>query len=222
MATTPRSRSAWLSSARRLDAPRSLKAPVAWRFSSFRITSAPVAADNAALRTDGARSTRPAMRPAAASTSASWNTGSDELHAEDLVGAIPARRRHRNGLAGLLADQRFGQRRGNRQPRQLDVGLIHADDLVGGFLLRLLVQQPDMRAELHVLAGQRRRVDHFGGGDDLLQFLDAAFDEGLTFPRGVVLGVLAEIAMATRFRDRTDHGRAFHGFQVTELFLQPL
>ena len=83
----------------------------------------------------------------------------------------------------------------------LDVGLVHADDLVGGFLLGLLVDQPDMGAELHVIAGQRGRVDHLGRGDDFLEFGDAALDEGLTFSRGVVFGVLRQIAMRARLGD---------------------
>ena len=90
----------------------------------------------------------------------------------------------------------------------LDVGLVHADDLVGGFLFGLLVHQPDMRAELHVVAGQRRRVDHLDRGDDLLEFGDAALDEGLAFARGVVFGVFRQVAMRARLGDRADDRRA--------------
>src|SRR5215472_19276693 len=108
---TPRSRSTSLNSARRFAAPRSLNAPVTCRLSSFSTTSAPVARDTAALGRDGVRSTRPAMRSAAAATSVKLST-LDELDAEDLVGTVPTGSRHRNGLTHLLADQRLGQRRG--------------------------------------------------------------------------------------------------------------
>src|SRR5579872_4108569 len=154
MAITPRSRSRSVSSARRLAAPRSLNAPMTWRLSSFNMTSAPAARDTASLGKAGVRNTRPAIRSAAAVTSAKRST-SDELDAEDLVGAVAAGRRHRNGFTHLLADQRFRERRRDRQLAVLDVGFVHADDLIGGFLLGLLIDQPDMRAKLHVLAGER-------------------------------------------------------------------
>src|SRR5689334_18858286 len=112
MAITPRRRSSVLSSASLLAAPRSLNAPITWRFSSFSTTSAPVARDTASLGKAGVRKTRPAIRPAAASTSARLNT-SVELDAEDFVGAVAARRRHRHRVAHLLADQRLRQRRGD-------------------------------------------------------------------------------------------------------------
>src|SRR5262252_4794795 len=117
-----------------MAAPRSLKAPVICRFSSFSTTSAPVARDTASLGCAGVRSTRPAMRSAAAVTSAKDST-SDELDAEYLVRPVTPRGRNRYRVANLLADQRLGQRRGYREPAALDVGLMHADDLVGGFLL---------------------------------------------------------------------------------------
>src|SRR6185437_6031118 len=140
IAMTPERRSAGESRASRLAAPRSLKAPVGCRFSSLSTTSAPVARDRASLWIVGLRSTRPAMRAAAASTSASAimqrdgpaTAGSDELDAEDLIGPVAARGGDRDAVADLLADQRLGERRGNRQPAELDVGLVQADDLVLG------------------------------------------------------------------------------------------
>src|SRR5690348_4095078 len=151
-----------------------------WRLSSFSTASAEVARDIASLGNAGVRSTRPAIRSAAAVTSAKRST-SGELDAENLVGPVAAWCGHGDGIADLLADQRLGERRRNGQLAALDVGLVHADDLVGGFLLGLLVHQPDMRAELDVLAGQRGRIDHLGRGNDLLQLRDASFDEGLPF-----------------------------------------
>ncbi len=79
-----------------------------------------------------------------------------------------------------------------------------------------------MRAELDLFAGERRGVDHLGRGDDLLEFADAAFDEGLPLARRMVLGILAQIAVAPRFRDGTDGGRALDALQLAQLLFQPL
>ncbi len=70
MATTPARRSASVSSARRFAAPRSLKEPMACRFSSLSVTCAPVARLTAWDGSAGVRRILPAMRPAAASMSA--------------------------------------------------------------------------------------------------------------------------------------------------------
>src|ERR1700712_3828391 len=98
-------------------------------------------------------------------------------NAQNLIGSIARRRRHRHRVALLLPDQRLGQRRLDRQQTLLDVGLIDADDLIREFLLRLLVHQLDMGAELHMVAGQKCRVNYLSGRGDLLELLDAALDE---------------------------------------------
>src|ERR1700722_7956953 len=237
MAMTPRTRSSSVSRDSRFAAPRSLNAPVTWRLSSFRTTSAPVAVETASLETDGVRSTRPDIRSAAASMSASVIIPrllsqepalsrelalSQELDAEDLVRPVAARRRHRDRLADLLANQCLGQGRGYRQPRRLDVSLVHADDLIGGFFFGFLVDQPDVGTEFHVVAGQRRWVDHLHGGNDFLEFADAALDEGLAFPRRMVLGVFRKVAVRASLGDRANDGEPFLRLQLAKLFFQPL
>src|ERR1700733_11239924 len=221
IAITPRSRSASVSNASRLAAPRSLNAPVTWRLSSFSTTSAPVARDTASLGSAGVCNTRPAIRSAAACTSANRST-SDELDAEYLVGTIAAGSGDRNGVTDLLADKRLGQRRRQRQSANLDVGFMHADDLVGRFLLRLFIHQLDMRAEHHMLAGQSGRIDHPGRVYDFLQLGNEPFDEGLTFSRRMVLGVLGEIAMCARFGDLTNDRRALNRFELAKLVFEAL
>lgn len=99
--------------------------------------------------------------------------------------------------------------------------LVLADDAVGLLVLGFLVDDGDIGAEAHLLAGHLGDVDHLGGGDDGFQLRDTALDEGLLLARGVVFGILGEIAMGTRLRDRTDHSRALLGLQDLQLFLKP-
>ena len=75
IATTPRARSAADSKASLLAAPRSLKEPIGCKFSSLSETCAPVAWLTASAGSIGVRSTRPAIRPAAARTSSRPITG---------------------------------------------------------------------------------------------------------------------------------------------------
>jgi hypothetical protein len=44
----------------------------------------------------------------------------------------------------------------------------------------------------------------------------------LALASSVVLGIFRQITLRTRFSDRVDNGRTFHGFQPLELFLQAL
>src|SRR5262249_33159559 len=70
MAMTPRPRSATLSDASLLRAPRSLNELVTWRFSYFTYTSAAVSAESLGAGSMGVRNTWPAMVRRAASMSA--------------------------------------------------------------------------------------------------------------------------------------------------------
>src|SRR5690606_3082009 len=55
-----------------------------------------------------------------------------------------------------------------------------------------------------------------------LQLLDPAFDEALLLARGVVLGVLLEVAVATRLGDGRDHFRTLDRLEVVKLLAQAL
>ena len=49
---------------------------------------------------------------------------------------------------------------------------------------------------------------------------DAPFDEALLVLRSLVLGVLRQIALCARFRDRLDHRVALDALQAREFFLE--
>jgi hypothetical protein len=63
------------------------------------------------------------------------------------------------------------------------------------------------------LARQARHVDHLGARKLVLDFGNAALDEGLLLFRGVILRVLGEVAMAARLRNRRDDVRALFGLE---------
>src|SRR6188768_3842026 len=69
---TPFARTAGSRRARLLSAPRALKAPTVCRFSALSHSSAPASSSRAGQRTTGVRTTWPASRAAAATTSARW------------------------------------------------------------------------------------------------------------------------------------------------------
>ena len=71
-------------------------------------------------------------------------------------------------------------------------------------------------------AGEARHVDHVGAADHVLELDHAAFDERLAFLRGVILGVLGQIAVRARFRDHLDDRGAFDGLEFVDLFFQGL
>ena len=139
---------------------------------------------------------------------------------QNLVIAIAARCGHRNGIADAFGNQRLGQWRGNGEQRAFDIGLVHADDLVSDLFLGILVEQQDVGAEFDGVAGQRGRVDDFGGGGDFLQLGDPALDEGLALARGMVFRVLRKIAMGTGLGDGANDGGAVPGLSRSAALLQ--
>src|SRR6516165_2352706 len=220
IATTPRAFSSGVSRAMRLAAPRSLKAPVAWRCSYFMYTSAPVRREMPSARKKGERSTAPFMRAAAACTSSKLIICSAVGDFEDFVGFVAAGGGYRHRVADALGNERLGERRGNGETRALDVSLMHADDLVADLDFRILVDEMNGRAEFHRVAGKHRRINHFRGRGDFLQLGDAAFDEGLALARGMVLGIFREVAMGAGFGDSPDDGRAFICLQIPQFILE--
>src|SRR5258708_33244608 len=81
MAMIPRLRSSGVSNSSVLSAPRSLKEAVNCWFSNFTQTSAWVMRDSVSLRRQGVRTTAPAMRAAAARTSARVTDRTDVMGA---------------------------------------------------------------------------------------------------------------------------------------------
>src|ERR1019366_2918712 len=107
----------------------------------------------------------------------------------DLVGLGAAGRDDFHGGALLFADQRSRQRRGDGDAALLGIGFRLADDLPNRFLVGVLVDQRDGRAELDGVAGQLADVDNIGARELVLQLGDTAFIVGLLFLRGVILRV---------------------------------
>src|SRR4029453_3479353 len=136
----------------------------------------------------------------------------NEVWGQDLEGLLPAGQLRGHAVADLLADQGPGQRGHDRDQPALRLRLVRSHDLIRG-LLAVLVLQLHGGAERHAIAGGRR-VDHLGGADLRLQVGDARLDEPLPLARGMVLRVLAEIAVSPRLRDGAHDVRA--------LLLEPL
>src|SRR5690606_23968815 len=65
-------------------------------------------------------------------------------------------------------------------------------------------------------------VDQVGVRQLALQLLDAALDEALLLARGVVLGVLLEVAVGAGLGDGGDHFRPLHRLEVVKLLAQAL
>jgi hypothetical protein len=77
-----------------------------------------------------------------------------------------------------------------------------------------------VRPDHPALGVERGRVDDLRRGQLALDLEDAAFDEALLVLGRLVLGVLGQIALGTRFRDRLDHRMALDVLQSSQLFLQ--
>jgi hypothetical protein len=123
-------------------------------------------------------------------------------------------------VARLLADHRARDRRGDGDLAGLHVGLVLAHDLVAGRILGVLVHHGDRGAELHLVARQLGYVDDLCAGHPIFDVGDLAFDPALPLLSGMVLGVLGEIAMRTRFGDRGDHRRSLNGLQTLQVFVE--
>src|SRR5690606_26552667 len=142
---------------------------------------------------------------------------------DDLVLALPGGRVDGHLVALVLADQRARHRRGDRDHAELDVGLEVANDLVGLFFAGLGVGEHDRGAEHDLVAGvELRHVDDLRVREFALELLDAALDEALLLARGVVLGVLLEVAVRARLGDRLDHRRPLVRLEVVEFGAQAL
>src|SRR5690606_22665840 len=75
----------------------------------------------------------------------------------------------------------------------------------------------------HLVADvERSHVDHLRMRQLALELLDAALDEALLLARGVVLGVLFQVAVRTRLGDGIDDGRSLDALQLFQLRAQAL
>src|SRR5437016_9722203 len=92
----------------------------------------------------------------------------------DLVSLGAARRDDLDRGALAFADQRPGERRADRNPPGLGVGLGLADDLPHPLLLGVFVDERDGRAERDGIAGELGNVDDVGTCQLVLELGDAA------------------------------------------------
>ena len=143
-----------------------------------------------------------------------------------------ARRSRRSGC-------RPGRRRRPRRPRDLptsaraigevtemrpraDVGLVLADDLVGDRARRSSWSSSSTvapKTTLPVLGSLPASMTS-ALASLRLDLVDAALDEALLLARGVVLGVLRQVAVAARLGDRLDDVRPVLGLQALQLRAQ--
>src|SRR6185437_15748295 len=124
-------------------------------------------------------------------------------------------------LAALaLANQRLGERRGDRDAALLGVGLRLADDLPHFLLVGVLVNQRHGGGEGIGVARKLRYVDHVGARQLVFEFGDAPLVERLLLLGGVIFGVLRQVAVRARVGDLLDDARPLDRLAVLELGLE--
>jgi hypothetical protein len=105
----------------------------------------------------------------------------------------------------------------------LQIGLVVADDLVGDRGAALFFLEIDGRAEHDLAVGvDRRRIDDLRSCKLAFDLLDAAFDEALLVLRGLVFGVLGQIALRARLGNRLDDRMTIDGLQARKLVAELL
>src|SRR6185437_2334090 len=119
-----------------------------------------------------------------------------------------------------LADQRLGERRGDRDAALLGVGLRLADDLPYLLLVGILVDQRHGGAEGNGVARKLRYVDHVGARQLVFQLGDAALVERLLLLGGVIFGVLRQVAVRARVGDLLNDARPLNRLAVLEFGLE--
>ena len=123
------------------------------------------------------------------------------------------------GLPGVETDTWYGVIAPARVPAAI-VNKINADV---NQVLKSRAAQAQLEqegAEFHHIAGQLAGVDDIGSGEFILKVQKAAFNEALLFARGMVFGVLRQVAVAARLGDGADHRRTIDRFQALDLLLK--
>src|SRR6185437_4019643 len=160
---------------------------------------------------------RPEAAPRTTHASAAWRT-SNVLHVHDLELLHPSRSPDLGDVARELPDE--GLRDGGRvgDLPLLDVGLVLAHDLVADRLAARGIRELHRRPEHHAaIVLEERRIDHLRIRELRLELDDAALDEALALARGLILGVLGDVALRARFRDGGDDAGPVHRLQAVEL-----
>ena len=128
---------------------------------------------------------------------------------------------HLGNVADLLADQGARDRGADGHQTQFDVGFIVTHDLVGHVDAAALVFQINRGPEDHAPFGvEGRRVDDLGRGQLAFDFENSPLDEALLVLRGLVFGVLGQVALSACLGDGLDHGMSLDRLQALKLFLE--
>src|SRR5215813_5058917 len=143
-----------------------------------------------------------------------------EIHFDDVEGLLAGRQLRGDSVADVLADERAGQRRHDRDAALRGLRLVRAHDLVADLLAAFVLEQ-DRRGEGDAVA-RCGRIDDLGGAHLALELGDAPLDERLLLARRVVLGVLGEVAVGPGLGDRLGDGVAIDALQAVELVAQAL
>src|SRR5438067_10377706 len=120
---------------------------------------------------------------------------------EDLVAHGPARDGDLGDVADLLAHQAPAARAGRQDPAVLVVLVAGADQDEVLDLAGVEVLDADLGAEDDSVLGQLGHVDDDGPGQAVLLPVDAGLQVALVLAGGVVLGVLAEVALVAGLGD---------------------
>src|SRR5215471_3453809 len=142
------------------------------------------------------------------------------FYLHDLIGPGAAGCDDLNIGAFLLAHQRTGERRGDRDLAGLGVRFRLADDLPDRLLVGVLVDQRDSRAEFDGVARQLRNVDDIRARKLVLQVGNAALVVRLLLFRGMVLRVLRQIAVRTGVGDLLNDTRTLNLLAMLEFVFQ--
>src|SRR5262252_9524441 len=143
-----------------------------------------------------------------------------EIHSDDVEALLAGRQLRGHPVADVLADERTGQRRHDRDAALRRLGLVRADDMVADLLAVLVLEQH--RGGEGDAVTRCGRIDDLGATHLALELGDAALDERLLLARRVVLRVLGEVAVRPGLGDRLGDGVAVDALQAVELLAQAL
>ena len=148
---------------------------------------------------------------------------SDVLDGEDLVLDLSVRSDDGGCLALFLSNQGTGERGADRDQAPTYVGFHVTDDLVSHLCSGRQTLEIDRRAEDDPPAPvDGGGIDDLRGTEPSLDLRNPPFDEALLLPRGMVLGVLAEIPVRPGFRERAYDLRPRLALELLQLPSKPL
>src|SRR5215510_6300200 len=138
-----------------------------------------------------------------------------EVHPDDVEGLLAGGQLRGHAVADVLADQRAGQRRHDRDAALGRLGLVGAHDLVANLLAGLVLEE-HRRGERDPVA-RGRRLDDLGVSHLRLELGDAPLDEALLLASRVVLRVLGEVTVRPCLGDGLGDGVAVDALEAVEL-----